>query len=133
MRNLRRLPWGVALLVVSLACISAGQQPDPESGHDREPRRHALAELQRLSQLASEILRAGKIRSCLGPWVATGTTGTVGDQAFQGCGEERARSGGLRRFALGDKTRMFWLSCLVRDYFGWAFFATDSVRVGLLA
>src|ERR1700758_46925 len=28
MRNLRRVPWGTAVLVVSLACFSAGQQAD---------------------------------------------------------------------------------------------------------
>jgi L,D-transpeptidase YcbB len=39
----------------------------PEIGYERKPRRHALAELQRLSKLAPEVLRANRVRSSLGP------------------------------------------------------------------
>ena len=58
----------------------------PESGHEREPGRHALAELQRLSRLAPEVLRADGIRSCLGPGIATRTAGLVADRGFRDAG-----------------------------------------------
>jgi arylsulfatase len=67
----------------------------PESGHEREPGWHALAELQRLSQLGAEVLRADRIRFCLGPGVAALIAGSVADRGFQGCRKERPRPGGF--------------------------------------
>jgi hypothetical protein len=60
----------------------------PETGHEREPRRYALAKLQRLSKLAPEVLRANRVRSSLGPGFTTGTAGSVADRAFRDAGKK---------------------------------------------
>src|ERR1700751_3020037 len=46
-----------------------------ESGQGRESGRHALAELQRLPEQCAGVLRARRLRSSLGPWLATAAAG----------------------------------------------------------
>ena len=84
-----RSGWFAALQIVVLGMSQhCTTNRHPESGRERKSGRHALAELQRLSRLAPEVLRADGIRSCLGPGVATGTAGLGADRAFQRAGKK---------------------------------------------
>src|SRR6266403_2598563 len=75
----------------------------PESDREWESRWHALAELQRLSKLASEVLRADRIRSSLGPGFAAGTAGHGTDRDLQSRCQEGVRPRGLRCFTVGGE------------------------------
>src|SRR5208283_3604331 len=73
-----------------------------------------MAEFQRLSQLDSGVLRANRIRPCLGAGVAAVAAGSCADRTLQEFLEERLRSRGLRCFAVGPEhrcsTRVGWRS-----------------------
>src|SRR5579862_3395867 len=89
--------------LVAGVCQLRANIPDSRSGDEREPGRHAMAELHRLSRLAPEILRASRLRPGMGPGDTTGTAGIGAGGTFQGCREEGARPGRLRRFAMGSE------------------------------
>ena len=119
-----RFAWETALLVVCLACLSVGQHPDIQnlitSGNLDGMRWPNFSDYRNWLQKFYE--PTGFAPAWLQS-LAAGTAGPVADRGFQKCWEERARPGGLRRFALGRENPRAARLCRVA---GWRVLTSRS-------